>query len=79
MDELRLHRLLSCTAPLLGIIEKRTTSGTELHIVYHDQREYIRLSRIIETTGGLMKIPSLVISGSLVHILNLWVSQILQI
>lgn len=66
-------------APLLGMIEKRTNVGVELQLIYHNQKEYVRLSDVIKTMGGLVKIPSLVLSGQIVHIVKLWIQQITEI
>lgn len=48
---------------MLGSIEKRTNLGIEIHLVYDHKKEYMRLSDVIKSMGGLIKIPSLILSG----------------
>lgn len=83
MDEAKLHHVLSLSkmngdvafpiVPLLGLSERRTSIGNEIHLVYREQKEYVPLSQVIKSMGGLLQVPSLILSGQVIHILKLWV------
>jgi hypothetical protein len=49
--------------PFIGVIEKKTNLGTEVHAVYNIEPGYARFSEILLTMGGLVKVPALVLSG----------------
>ncbi|CAD8184042.1 unnamed protein product [Paramecium pentaurelia] len=77
MEVLRFQSILNQTSKLYGVCEKKNNMGTEVHAFV--QFEGTNLNTICQQTGGLLKIPQLVLSGQMIYVAKLWLGQILSL